>query len=147
MPQGSILGSILFFSPCKPNQLNHSLNYHLYANDNQLCIILSPANFSHSVQTLKYCLNNVKNFMLTNKLKLNLDKTKFIFIGSKNNRKQLLPHFPINILGNQVSPAQSVKNLGVVFSSNFTLSDHVSQVIKSSRVHARDHYRIRPLLA
>ena len=63
-----------------------------------------------------------------------------------NNRKQLLPHFPINILGNQVSPAQSVKNLGVVFDSNFTFSDHVSQVIKPTRAHARDLYRIRPLL-
>ena len=84
--------------------------------------------------------------MFTNKLKLNPDKTEFILIGSKNNRKQLLPHFPINILGNQASPAQSVKNLGVVFDSNFTFSDHVSQVIKSTRPHARDLYRIRPLL-
>ena len=84
--------------------------------------------------------------MFTNKLKLNPDKTEFILIGSKNNCKQLLPHFPINILGNQVSPAQSVKNLGVVFDSNFTFSDHMSQVIKSTRAHARDLYRIRPLL-
>ena len=75
--------------------------------------------------------------MFTNKLKLNPDKTEF---------SQLLPHFPINILGNQFSPAQSVRNLGVVFDSNFTFSDHVSQVIKSTRVHARDVYRIRPLL-
>ena len=80
--------------------------------------------------------------MFTNKLKLNPDKTEFILIGSKNNRKQRLPYFPINILGNHVSPAQSVKNLGVVFDSNFTFSDHMSQVIKSTR----DLYRIRPLL-
>ena len=84
--------------------------------------------------------------MFTNKLKLNPDKTKFILIGSKNNRKQILPLFPINILGNQVSPAQSVKNLGVVFDSNFTFSGHVSQVIKSTRAHTRDLYRIRPFL-
>ena len=67
-------------------------------------------------------------------------------IGSKRNRNQLLPHFPINILGNQVSPAQSVRNLGVVFDSNFNFLNHVSQVIKSTRVQARDLYRIRPLL-
>ena len=47
--------------------------------------------------------------MFANKLKLNPEKTEFILIGSKNNRKQVLPHFPINILGNQVSPAQSVR--------------------------------------
>ena len=83
--------------------------------------------------------------MLTYKLKLNPDKTEFILIGSPKNRK-LLPHFPIDILGNQVSPAQSVSSFGVVFDSNFNFSDHVSQVIKSNRVHARDLYRIRPLL-
>ena len=76
--------------------------------------------------------------MFTNKLKLNPDKTEFILIGFQNNRKQLRSHFPINILGNQVLPTQNVKNLRVVFDSNFTLSDHVSQVIMSTRVHARD---------
>ena len=97
-------------------------------------------------QTLRNCLNDIQNFMFTNKLKINPGKTEFILIGSKNNCKQLLPHFPINILDNQVSPAQSIKNLGMVFDSNFTLSNHVSQVIKSTRVHARDLYRSCPLL-
>ena len=92
------------------------------------------------------CLNDIQNFMFANKLKLNPDKTEFILIGSRKNRNQLLPHFPINILGNQVSPEQSVRNLGVVFESNFTFSNHISQVIKSTRVQARDLYRIRPLL-
>ena len=84
--------------------------------------------------------------MFANKLKLNPDKTEFILIGSPKNRNQLLPHFPINILGNQVSPAQSVRKLGLVFDSNFNFSNHVSQVIKSTRVHARELYRIHPLL-
>ena len=34
----------------------------------------------------------------------------------------------------------------MVFDSNFNFSNHVSQVIKSTRVHARDLYRIRPCL-
>ena len=84
--------------------------------------------------------------MFANKLKLNPEKTEFILIGSKNNCKQLLPHFPINILGIQLSPAQSVRNFGVAFDSKFSFSDHVSQVIKSTRVHTRDLYRIHPLL-
>ena len=123
-----------------------SINYHFYADDTQLYIALSPANFSHSIQKIKNCLNGTQNFMFTNKLKLKRDKTEFILIGSKNNHKQLFPHFLINILGNQVSPAQSIKNIRVVFDSNYTFFDHVSQVIKSTRVHVRDLYRIRPLL-
>ena len=142
------LGPILFSLYTNPiGSIIHShssINYHFYAYDTQLYITLSPENFSHSIQKLKNCLNDIQNFMFANKLKLNPDKTEFILIGSRKNRNQLLPHFPINILGNQVSPAQSVRNLGVVFDSNFTFSNHVSQVIKSTRVQARDLYRIRP---
>ena len=123
-----------------------SINHYFYADNTHLYITLTPTNFSRSIQKLKNCLSDIQNFMSANKLKFNPEKTEFILIGSKNNRKQLLPHFPINIIGNQVSPAQSVRNLGVVFDSNFSFSDHVSQVIKSTRVHARDLYRIRPLL-
>ena len=122
------------------------MEFHFHVNDTQLYITLSTTKFSHSMQKLKNCLNDTQNFMITNKLKLSPDKTKFILIGSPKNHKQPLPHFPINILGNQVSPAQSVRNLGVVFDSNFNFSNHVSQVIKSTRVHVRDLHRIRPLL-
>ena len=148
VPQGSVLGPILFSLYTNPiTSIIHShssIDYHFYADDTQLYITLSPGNFFHSIQKLKNCLNDIQNFMISNKLKP--DKTEFILIGSRKNHDQLFPHFHINILGNQVSPAQSVRNLGVVFDSNFNFSKHVSQVIKSTGVHATDLYRIRPLL-
>ena len=90
VPQCSILDPILFSLYTNPiSSIIHShssINYHFYTDDTQLYITLSPVNFSYSIQKLKNCLNDIKNFMFTNKLKLNPDKTEFILMGSKNNR-------------------------------------------------------------
>ena len=87
-------------------QSHRGIKHHFYADDTQLA---------------------------ANKLKLNPDKTEFILIGSRYSRKQLHSLFPTDILGNKVAPASNVKNLGVVFDPNLTLTDHISKVIKSTR--------------
>ena len=143
------LSLVQFYFPSTLTQLAQSFTLTVVLTTISTPMTLSYTYHSHLqifLTLYKNCLNDIQNFMFTNKLKLNPEKTEFILIGSKYNHKQLLPHFPINILGNQVSPAQSVRNLGVVFDSNFSFSDHVSQVIKSTRVHVRDLYRICPLL-
>ena len=80
--QGSILGSILFSHYTNPiSSIIHShirINYHFCADDTQSYIALSPANLSHSMQKLNNCLNDIQNFMFTNTLKHNPDKTKFV---------------------------------------------------------------------
>ena len=78
-------------------------------------------NVAHAFDRLKSCLDDVKKCLSANKLKVNPDKTKFIDFGSKIQRENLNKSFPVNILGNFLSPVRAVRNLGVWFDSVFFL--------------------------
>ena len=79
---------------------------------------------------LNRCLDDVKDWMSTSKLKLNPDKTEFIIFGSKRQRNELNACFPIDILGSPLCPVDSVKNLGVWFDSDFSLSQACSECLQ-----------------
>ena len=63
---------------------------------------------------LSHCLDDVKRWCSTNKLKINPDKTKFIVFGSKSQCRRLNQSFPVNILGNLISPVDAVWELWYV---------------------------------
>ena len=66
VPQGSVLCLILFSLYTKPVSStihsHNSIKFHFSANDTQLYITLTPANFPHSIQKLKNYLNDIQNF-------------------------------------------------------------------------------------
>ena len=84
--------------------------------------------------------------MSASKLKLNPDKTEFIVFGSKRERDKWKVHFPPTILGSPLCPAEWVKNLGVWFNSDFSLSKHVQNVCKSCFAQLRDFRHVRRFL-
>ena len=106
---------------------------------------LSNKNASAAFKKSNRCLDDVKEFMSTIKLKLNPDKTEFIIFGSKR-RDKLEAYFPIDILGSPLCPVDSVKNLGVWFNSDFSLSKHVQNVCKSYFVKLLDSRHVRQFL-
>ena len=79
---------------------------------------------------LSRCLEDIKRWLSTNKLKLNPDKTEFIVFGSKSHREKLNHSFPVNILSKLILPVDAVRNLGVWFDSDFSFSWHVMKVCK-----------------
>ena len=135
VPQCSVLGPLLFSLFTTPlGQVIRKYTgvcYHFYADDTQLFIHLSPDDSLKSFDHLKSCLNDIQVWMSENKLKLNPDKTEFIVFGAKDRHKWLSDSFPVNILGNCLSPADVVRNLGVLFHAKFCFTNHVNSVIKS----------------
>ena len=150
VPQGSFLGPLLFSLYTTPLSLiisrHKGIKFHFCADDSQVYIHLSQKNVSAAFENLNRCLDNVKEWISTSKLKLNPDKTEFIIFGSKRQRDKLKACFPIDILGNSLCPADSVKNLSVWFDSDFSLSKHVLNVCKSCFVKLRDFRHVRRFL-
>ena len=88
------------------------------------------------------CLTDISLWMKSSKLNLKSDKTEFIIIGTKQQRHKLSNHFPVKLLDNDICPSDSVRNLGVVFDSDFSFHKHVSNICKSCFYHIRDLRRI-----
>ena len=93
VPQGSVLGPILFSlytTPLSKVIENHpDISFQLYSDDTQLYVHLTHKNVASALDKLSHCLEDVKRWLSTNKLKLNPDKTKFIVFGSKSQREKL----------------------------------------------------------
>ena len=100
-----------------------------------------------SFDRLKSCLNDIQVWMSENKLKLNPDKTEFIVFGAKDKYKWLNDSFPVNMLGNCLSPIDVVRNLGVQFDVKFCFTNHINSVIKSCFISLSDLHRIRRFLS
>ena len=147
VPQGSVLGPLLFSLYTIPLSLiigkHKGIKFHFYAADSQVYVHLSQKNASAAFEQLKRCLNDVKQWMSTSKLKLNPDKSEFIIFSSKTQRDKLKACSPIDILGSPLCPVDSVKNLDVWFDSEFSLSKHVQNVCKSCFVKLCDFRHVR----
>ena len=61
--------------------------------------------------------------------------------------KGLKDSFPVNILGNCLSPMDVVRNLGVLFDSKFSFTNHVNSFIKSCFANLRDLHHIQRFLS
>ena len=142
MPQDSVLGPILFSlytTPLSKVVRNHpGIGFHFYADDTQSYVHLTHKNVTYAFDRLKSCLDDVKNWLSANKLKLNPDKTKIIAFGSKIQPEKLNKSFPVNNLGNFLSPVGAVRNLGVCFDSDFSFLRHVQNICQSCFAQIRD---------
>ena len=129
----------LYTTPLSKVIRNHpGISFQFYTDDTQLFVHLTHKSVASALDKLSHCIEDVKRWLSTNKLKLNPDKTEFIVFGSKSQREKLNQSFSVNILGNLISPIYAVRNLGVWFDSDFSFSCHVMKVCKACFAHVRD---------
>uniref|UniRef100_A0A8C7Z7X7 Reverse transcriptase domain-containing protein n=1 Tax=Oryzias sinensis TaxID=183150 RepID=A0A8C7Z7X7_9TELE len=80
VPQRSILGPILFNLYLLPLGEVIAVDFHIYADDTQLYIAVSPDDLE-PINTLLNCILDIKSWMAENFLQLNQDKTEVLIIN------------------------------------------------------------------
>ena len=135
-----------FLNLVKIIRLHLHIKFHFYADDTQLYIHLSHKNASAALAQLNACLHDVQRWMSLSELKLNPEKNEFIVFGSKAQHQKISSHFPVSILVSLLHPVDSVRNVGVWFDAEFSLSEHVKRTCKACFLQMLDLRRIRQYL-
>ena len=149
VPQGSVLGPILFTMYIKPLSAiidSHSIIHHSYADDLQLQMSAPPDRISELHHSMQSCISDVKAWATANMLKLNDSKTELMLVTSK--RSNHLHNLPTSItIGNaQIPFKQSVKNLGFTLNCHLTMNAHVSNIARTCYFELRRLASIRRFL-
>ena len=148
IPQGSVLGPLFFLlytAPLLPIIEEHGFKVHAYADDLQIYAHVSPERSSDLVTRFSDCVEAVKSWMASNRLKLNPSKTEIIWLGSAG-QLQRCPMTPLFIAGAWITPSSRVRNLGVIIDGALTMGAHVDKLVGICFFHLRQLRIVRRTL-
>lgn len=127
VPQGSILGPLMFtlYSNDLPLAINHC-NIRMYADDVQIYMECKPNFISQYTQLINQDLNNVYLWASANGLTINPKKSKCLVIQKRTSR--ISQDIAIFLNSQPIEIVNHAKNLGVIFNSSLTWSNHIDSV-------------------
>ena len=132
-------------STCSDKIREHNISYQKFADDTHLHKASQPTEFQCLVSDFESCFLSVKAWMLSNKLKLNDEKTKAMLVDSRQ-AINLTEAESIQIDGKNILLNPHVKNLGVFLDNTLSMEQHISHLCRSARPAMRQIASIRRYL-
>ena len=130
VPQGSIIGPLLFLVYINdlPNCLGDGFP-RMFADDTN--ISFSSENLFELENAINSSLINLNKWLIANKLSLNIAKTEFMVIGSRQ-RLSTFNNYELRVTvdDEQVRQVNSTKTLGLTLDENLTWKNHVEGISK-----------------
>ena len=146
VPQGSVLGPILFIMYTQPLHsliLRHSMLDQSFADDTQIYTSCKPTQANDTIQNIQACISDVKDWMTDHRLKLNDDKTEALLFHSSNSFTSCSKPSSILVCSSNISFSQSARNLGFFMSDNMSVDTHITHTCNSAYAALRQISSIR----
>ena len=125
VPQGSVLGPLLFLLYINDMPFSSNiLKFHLFADDTS--IFFSHKNLSQLQLIVNDELSKVSDWLVANKLTLNVDKSNFLIISPliKNKTNEI----KLAINNKLIAQKDCIKYLGVLLDKDISWKQHIQQV-------------------
>ena len=128
--QGSALGPLLFCVFANDLSLfAEDAVVVQYADDTQLLVSGPKSDFQNVIARLERVLTSLDTWFHFNGLKINVDKTQLMLLGSRQNVRTI-PPFQVKFRDQVLVPRQETKNLGLVFDCYLNWNSHISLITK-----------------
>ena len=138
VPQGSILGPLLFLCYINDMPLSVKCKLYLYADDSTL--LVQGKQPTLIAQALSENLDRCRSWLIDNKLSLHLGKTEAILFGTKRKLKNV-NNFQVKCGNTIINNVKSVKYLGLTLDADLSGESIVSNILKKAGGRLKFLYR------